>query len=504
VSARSHTSTATTGVVAAAVLSSLLFAGCALLDLLPWLRGPAPYPPEWQWAYRSPLLWPTAGAALALALGPLLLAASGAAPLVRRPHAAARALVAAAVVLGAVLPLALLAREPAGALRTLLARTVSFSSTSYHTVAISEDARDPRRFVRRHAELLPRLAVTAKHAATHPPGPVLLFRAAVAACERSPALTEALLGAAGVRGGDFAPPLTRPARAGALLGALTLGLLAALTAWPLAELARQLGFSPLAAGRLALLWALLPGPSLIAPRLDAAIALPVVGFTALLAATGRRRGPVVLVATGIGAGTCAGAALWLSYGAAVFLAIAAAAVLAAAAAAGPSDAARWRRLAGLTVAVAVALFLAFGVPALLGGAPLRAMRAALAIHREAFTVPRRYALWLLFDPVDFAALVGVSLAVLAAWRVVTDGAAALRGRAVSAADRCGLAFASGLAALVLSGTTRGEVGRIWIPLMPFALLLALRPGDAERPALTSLIGSLVALSTATVAAAWNL
>ena len=501
-SARTHTPAAT-GVVAASVLLSLLFAGCALLDLLPWLRGPAPYPPEWQWAYRSPPLWPTAGALLVLALALALLAASAQPRLRLHPRVAGGWLVVAAVLLGAVLPVVLLAREPAGALRALMARTVSFSVTSYHTVAISEDARDPGSFVRRHAELLPRLASFAKHAATHPAGPVLLFRASVAACERSPALTEALLGAAGVPWRDFAPPLTREARAGGLLGALALGLLAALTAWPLAALGRGLGFSPLAASRLALLWALVPGPSLFAPRLDAAIALPVVGFAALLLASQRRRG-LALAALALGAGACAGAALWLSYGSAAFLAIAAAAVLAAASAGQPGEAACWQRgAAALAVAAAVALLVAFGVPALLGGDPLLAMRKALAIHRAEFTAPRRYALWLVFDPVDFAALVGVPVAVLALCRAAADAAAVLRRRALRAADAFGLAIACGLAALVLSGLTRGEVGRLWIPLMPFALLLAFRPDEAERPGRTLLVGGLLALATVAIAAAWN-
>jgi hypothetical protein len=68
-----------------------------------------------------------------------------------------------------------------------------------------------------------------------------------------------------------------------------------------------------------------------------------------------------------------------------------------------------------------------------------------------------------------------------------------------AADRMTLAVAAGLGLLVLSGVTRGEVGRIWIPLMPLLLVSALaRPGGVEgetaspgrRPAL--LLGILLA------------
>ena len=63
-------------------------------------------------------------------------------------------------------------------------------------------ARDPLAFLRAHARLLPQLTQGRKHAATHPPGPVLWYRGALALCERSPALTEALLAVAGVERRD--------------------------------------------------------------------------------------------------------------------------------------------------------------------------------------------------------------------------------------------------------------------------------------------------------------
>jgi hypothetical protein len=44
-----------------------------------------------------------------------------------------------------------------------------------------------------------------------------------------------------------------------------------------------------------------------------------------------------------------------------------------------------------------------------------------------------------------------------------------RWAALDPAARFGLALGAGLCVLLLSGVTRGEVGRIWIPLMPLAL-----------------------------------
>jgi len=46
-----------------------------------------------------------------------------------------------------------------------------------------------------------------------------------------------------------------------------------------------------------------------------------------------------------------------------------------------------------------------------------------------------------------------------------------------------IAATTGLALLVLSGVTRGEVGRIWIPLMPFLLVAAVaEPGRGQEAA----------------------
>jgi hypothetical protein len=62
-------------------------------------------------------------------------------------------------------------------------------------------------------------------------------------------------------------------------------------------------------------------------------------------------------------------------------------------------------------------------------------------------------------------------------------------------------LSAGLALLVLSGATRGEVGRIWIPIMPFLLVAAVaeprgeavaeaEPGAGEALALAALLAPL--------------
>jgi len=481
------------------VAASLAVAVSVPLDLVPWLRGPAPYPPEWQWAFRPggpsrTLLAAAACAALLLSL----LGASGTGWARRHSRVASRVLVAGAVLLAWGFQLALLAREPGSPLATALSRTRSRSFTSHHAVAVSEDARDPIAFLRRHAELLPTHVRSAKHSATHPPGPVLFYRAALAACERSAALRETLLAAAGREDPDSPPPPARPAWAAALLGALALGLLGAATAWPVFHLARELGASPLAASRVAILWGLLPGPALMTPQFDQALALPVAGATLLMlrAALDERRGPRLAGLAGALGGLC----VFTSYGAAAFLAVCGAAALVAAPPGGRESSARavlGRRVGLALVGGTVTAAVAFALPALLGHRPLRAMATALSIHREVYTAPRSYALWLLFNPLDLALFLGLPVALTLLLRSVLPGE---RGALVT---RFRLALLGGLALLVLAGVTRGEVGRLWIPLMPALLASSLVTGvegPSRREALGQ--GALLALLTLVIAGYW--
>jgi hypothetical protein len=483
-------------ILGVAVLVSLPVLLSVPFDLAPLLRGPAPYPPEWRWAFRpngpaQPLL--AAGGCL---LGLLvLLAASGRAGTGRHPTAASRGLVAGAVVLGFGLQLALLAREPGHPLQALLSRTRSRSYTSYHTVAISPEARDPAAFLRHHADHLPALARSTKHAATHPPGPVLFYRATLALCEGSPELTDGLLAAAGVPDREFRPPATRPARAAALLGALVLGLLGALAAWPVARLAMALGVAGPAAARLALLWAMLPGPALQTPQFDQALALPIAGAAMLLLTASQRKGGVPWRA--VLAGALGGVALFTSYGAAVFLAIGGLAALAAA-----EGAATLRRALLGAVAAGVAGLTAFGVPVLLGHHPVRAMLTALSIHREIYTTPRSYALWLLFNPLDFALFLGVPVAVTGLLLLPGTARHVASGDADTPITRFRLVTLAGVAALVALGVTRGEVGRIWIPLMPLVLVASLGADGAPDRRESLVHGALLAAFTLVIGSYW--
>ena len=330
---------------------------------------------------------------------------------------------------------------------------------------------------------------------------MLFYRAALWACEGSTRLTEALVDLARLPDRDFAPPNTRAARAAALLGALLLGLLGAMTVFPVAALAETLGLDPLAAAQVGLLYVLLPGPALMVPQFDAALALPIAAATALLAsaiASGRSVGSKSVLA-----GVLAAVALFTSYGAAAFLGMGGLAALAFA----PSrrEAARTGFVA-LAIAVGTAALLT-AATTLLGHDPIASARMALAIHREVYTAPRSYALWLVFNPLDLAVFLGAPLAVLGLMRLPSVRKAAVGPRPDGSASPSSQHFA----VLIASGVTRGEVGRIWIPLMPLLLVAILAPagpshdGDpSDRRTLMLVVGALLGALCLAIRVSWDL
>jgi hypothetical protein len=470
-----------------AIGTAILLVAVVITDAIPLLRGPAPYA-EWQWTLRFPaprhlgfltashyfplgflavpllvpfvvldwLLdvpsrfpWPV-GCALAL-LG--MIAASGWGWLRDRPRLTAGALMAGAIVLGTVFQLTL--RKPAPA-QTLAYGVMSRTGAGDWQVAIWE-GRDPLDFLDRHAQRLEDLRPRVKHAATHPPGPVLYFRGWNGLCESSPALTRTALAAAGMTAQKTprTPPFTDAAVAGALLGGLFFLVLGTAACVPIASLLRSLGRDTLSAARLAALWPLLPGAALMSPQFEA-LALPVAGSAALLALAIDARVWSTRVLAAFGAGTLAFAAAFASYGAAAFVIVGGSAVVAAVG---------WRRALRPVGLAAVAALAWLDVTMLLGHEPLEAARIALAFQRETDMVPRGYLLSLVFHSIDFVLFLGVP--------VVAIGLMRLRPGLDDRLHRFRAALIVGLVVFLLSGTVRGEVGRIGVPLMALALPAAL-------------------------------
>jgi hypothetical protein len=114
-----------------------------------------------------------------------------------------------------------------------------------------------------------------------------------------------------------------------------------------------------------------------------------------------------------------------------------------------------------------------------------------------------------FDPLDLGVFLGLPVAVSLVFAAVRS-ARRLAGRARLQPDEAfRLAALAALLALLVSGQTRGEVGRIWIPLMPVLLVAALarptRPGDDTAPSAVSalLLAATIAPATIAIALWWK-
>jgi len=495
--------TLTPGVLRASILVAATAVALIAVrfDATPLLRGPAPYPPEWQWAsamkpWSARVLPALAGAAGVIAL----LVLSGRAAVSRRPRAVGGMVLAGAALLGLAFQLGLRHLDEEGAVAAIVSRTISGSFTSFHRVAVSGVAHDPGVFLARHHEILQALRHRALHAATHPPGPVLFYTGLIEVCRRSKALTErldAVVSDSGLATETLASPPPSPESIGAaLLGPLLLGLLGALACWPTASLARTLHGDPAAALRTGVLWTLVPAVALMSPEVDQALALPVTASIAALALALRRQGSgpgSAWMGHAAAAGILAVIAEFFSYGAAVFVLLGWLAVLPLARRGAPRRAAA---AVGLAAAAGAALV---GLERLAGHRPLASALTALSIHREQFTVRRSYLAWLAFDPVDLFWFLGPPLALL----VAAAGARAVfrsAGGGETALDRFRAATVLGVAALFLSGTVRGEAGRILIPIMPMLLVAAVarkEPGATAAAPSLGLSVLLAVLLTAT-------
>ena len=108
-------------------------------------------------------------------------------------------------------------------------------------------------------------------------------------------------------------------------------------------------------------------------------------------------------------------------------------------------------------------WLAFGVTY------LDVFRANTTTHFEMATT---YLLRLFYNPYDFALFLGYVLGLLALVALWQVGRARAARQPMSPARTLVMAFGLTMAALVVSGSSRAEVGRVWVFLMPLAVLSA--------------------------------
>lgn len=444
-----------------------LFLLLATLDLIAMIGTQLPAangPREWEWVYRSPGL-----TGLGLLVAALLMMVLSYLAAHDRPTDWRWALLLL-IPLGWVLTLDLAQAQPNGFFRVLA------SLASRHSFGYVFDAglAPPTRELL--ADYPKASAGLNQHARTHPPGPLLAVRALDRIGRRFPegnpgdgslnGYAAEVLQHEAQRAGDRGRPVPRelPAPGTLVLLAVLLPALSALAAWPLHRLALALGLPPGAALLAVTFWLLVPARSLFSPSLDQALPVFLVA-AAWLAATGGGGRSFL-------AGLLAAGSVFFSYGylAALPLVALLALLPRPATPAGEENEAGPRPL-GSTAVRAMALAAGFLLPwlglALFAGYdPWASFQAAMVQHRAIAVTSRSYMTWLLWNPYDLLLLLGPAVAGLAA--------AALRPRQERTASFRALAWGwwALLAVLLVSGSVRGEAGRIWLFLMPFACLLA--------------------------------
>lgn len=436
-------------------LASLAVLACVAFRL-PFANGPA----EWKWEYHPAGLEGAGLLAAALLMLCLLWWTGLDGP--REGWWALPLLIA----LGWVLTLDVVRAEPGG-FRRVMASLASRNSFGY----VYDEGMAPST-----RELLADYpAATAglnQHTRTHPPGPLLAVRALdrIGRRLRPPEPGGGSLAALAAeslrrevqraRDRHRPAPQTTVAPGTLVLLALLLPALSALTAWPLHRLAVRLGMPPGAALLAAAFWLVTPARSLFTPSLDQALPFFLL-LAAWLAAGARLWRPF---AAGLALAFC----LFMTYG---YLAAAALVVLLALVPTlVPID--WWRRGLLRTTLLAAGLVLPWLALGLLTGyAPVASLRSALAMHHLIAVAPRSYSTWLVWNPWDFLLLLGPAVAGLAAAALAPPPASDTSPRTPA---RTALTWGwwALLLLLLLSGSVRGEVGRIWLLLMPFACLLA--------------------------------
>ena len=345
--------------------------------------------------------------------------------------------------------------------------------TGYYGVAISPLASDPVEFLQNHADILPTLLGKMEHVPTRPPGAVLFYRGVLAICDAVPPLTRWLLGTM-QRAGLEVSPHYRGKRASrlatALLSPLLLMLLCSAACWPVAVLARTAGIGPLEATRVGILWSALPGPTLFVPQMDQLLTFLTAMAIALLSVS-LARSRHGFKAAALAAGLFGGLAVFVSYGGAVHVAFGGLIALAFSLDRPAAARSAFPALA-LGVAAAVAVT---ALPMLVGHDPIESFRTAMGTHFGEYTLKRSYRLWLVFNLLDLAVFVSIPIALLVIYRLAGALTALRRtgwwGPRMSV-QRAQIATCLLLLLLNASGVVRGEIGRSWMPIMPFLLVAA--------------------------------
>ena len=448
------------------LLTTLAFLVALSLNLSPYLRGPT----EWRWAYAIPgrpgrLCIPALLLSLYLLLAfkwvrqatrinqPALSLSKGPARWLRWTLWLALLLAAPSI------QASLMAVEYPDFLRSLFYRTVSVSSSGVFSVGSTIEGAS--NFLRRYPALMPTFPV---HPQRYPPGLPLLFYLTRRLLEKTPALADALAFRLRLyQCHDLNLMRLSNATIGSAVVQMALPLASGLTLLPLYGLARHVYGQRIAAWTVAL-YPLVPSFALWSARWEQLY--PLLACTAwyffYIGLTGSRR-PALLAA-----GLTLSIASLLNFSLLTLLLPMGLFALFWLLANPQRYWNCWRALLphGVVFLVGLASLWIIYQLAFHTGFP-DVWCVSMSYH---LGLRRSYWTWLGYHLYDFFTFLGLPLALLFVIALV-KGIRDLRWRRC---DALALGFALGLLLLDLSGTSRGEVARVWLFLTPFAVLVAVR------------------------------
>jgi hypothetical protein len=447
--------------IALFILSMVLF-GLILTDAWPNLRGPAPETSEWYWPYLvRPIIrwWPTALTAILVMVFAYWW--------LRWKKAQEALPLLLLVLLSLAMQLSLLYADRPNIGAELVDRTLSKASNGY--LATAGEINDLDESLRQFPALMP--TFDNDHVRTHPPGFIIAHWVSDHLLRGFPELASILARPATYwRCTDLWILARPPATAGSLfVWSLIPVLLAGMIGIPASFLARR--WYPLRAARLsALLASMLPAILLFSPTPDQIFA-----FMSLLSlfflVTGLQRNSWGLVLL---SGIVVSIMTFLSLGNAAWLALLGAFVgLWVVWPVGATDFFYWRRIDRWLMLL---LFVAGGFSVWIiywigwNVTAWSIIQVGLQQHYEIVTSLRRYDWWFGYNLVDFLIFAGLPVVAGFVWR----GIATWRNRrdGVSDEGRLAILLLLLLLAIHISGSTRGEVGRLWLVFMPLAAILA--------------------------------
>jgi hypothetical protein len=473
-------------ILATLSLVYLIAGWIVLTDAWPWLRGPAPWPPSWRWLH-APLGWERPLHLLFHAA--LLIGYAGSVVIMTRSSSRLRVhtILLVAALFTVVWQLAQTWVREVSLLDTLIFRTYAPPLNGYFLAPAQVESIGYT--LNHYAESMP--GFFGDKPQTHPPGLFLYYAFSQELFARLPAISGWFAPIArgwALPGHDW-PQLVDHLVTSAFVTTVIQTVLIGLTPVALYAFLRQLRAPDDARSRTIALWSallvpLIPALTLFYLQWDTIF--PALGFAAWFFALRGQNRLAQIDYHGwqqwldwLCAGLILGLLTWLSFGTMVFGLLVGLHVL-------------WREgvtfvenrnrfdpllflpvlggLALLGMGVVLPWLLAYG---LWGMNFFTLMRTGLSAHYEIVTAHREYATWIWMNLVDFTLWLGPHLILLGS---VATGWLLVQARRLHAwRDWTGLALVVWAVVLLLnlSGATRGEIGRLWIFLMPFPIIFAM-------------------------------